>query len=249
MAVDWGSIFDNFGIKKVTKTDKSKSAYVLNKPQLAAVEAAGLKPSDERPAQQFDITLLFDARPSVKATYYHALRDEEGRPPEPRLGTELISTWLERGESVVIGNIGSQLYAAKIPSADISSVEAAEAAARKASPKNRQALIDRAKKSKGKPATKQTVRNDFVRDPAVVMGAVARAGGKCEMPGCTCELFNREDGSPFLEVHHVEWLAKGGVDELENAAALCPRCHRELHFGAKRDELQKALRQHIKSLI
>lgn len=43
--------------------------------------------------------------------------------------------------------------------------------------------------------------------------------------------------SPFLEVHHVVPLADGGVDELGNAAALCPMCHRELHFG--RDRLKK----------
>ncbi|MEY0334745.1 HNH endonuclease [Providencia rettgeri] len=33
-------------------------------------------------------------------------------------------------------------------------------------------------------------------------------------------------------MHHVEWLANGGEDSVENAIALCPNCHREAHYGA-----------------
>ncbi len=43
-------------------------------------------------------------------------------------------------------------------------------------------------------------------------------------------VFEREDGSP-LEVHHVIRLADGGSDTINNSVALCPNCHRELHFG------------------
>ncbi|WP_163591073.1 HNH endonuclease, partial [Klebsiella variicola] len=39
------------------------------------------------------------------------------------------------------------------------------------------------------------------------------------------------DGTPFLEVHHIEWLSNGGEDSVENAIALCPNCHRQAHFG------------------
>ncbi|BDZ92717.1 hypothetical protein VEE69_15940 [Escherichia coli] len=41
----------------------------------------------------------------------------------------------------------------------------------------------------------------------------------------------KEDGTPFLEVHHIEWLSKGGEDSVENAIALCPNCHRQAHYG------------------
>ena len=43
--------------------------------------------------------------------------------------------------------------------------------------------------------------------------------------------FLKEDGTPFLEVHHIEWLSKGGEDSVENAIALCPNCHRQAHYG------------------
>lgn len=244
MPIAWNEIFENFGVKTVTKTDKSKAAYVLNKAQLAAVDAAGLKPSTKRPADPFDVTLLFDSLSSIGATYYHAMR-EDGRGPEPRLGTDFISLWLKQGDQVVIGNIGSQLYAARIPSSDVSDIEAAAAVARKAKPASKEKLILNAKKAKGKPAKRIVSRNDFVRNPAVVMGAIARAGGKCEMPGCVCNLFLRDDDSPYLEVHHVQPLGEDGEDSLTNAAALCPHCHRILHFGKDRVALRDVLAAHI----
>ena len=37
------------------------------------------------------------------------------------------------------------------------------------------------------------------------------------------------DGTHYLEVHHIDQLAKGGADTVENAVALCPNCHRKMH--------------------
>ncbi|WP_342542729.1 HNH endonuclease signature motif containing protein [Paenisporosarcina sp. FSL H8-0542] len=37
--------------------------------------------------------------------------------------------------------------------------------------------------------------------------------------------------NPYLEVHHIKRLADNGEDSVENAIAVCPNCHRELHFG------------------
>ncbi|UVC27796.1 HNH endonuclease [Pantoea sp. SOD02] len=71
---------------------------------------------------------------------------------------------------------------------------------------------------------------EFKRNPLVVAEVLALAKGKCQY--CLKNApFRREDGRPYLEVHHVEWLANGGEDSVENAIALCPNCHREAHFG------------------
>ncbi|WP_306234570.1 HNH endonuclease [Burkholderia pseudomallei] len=35
----------------------------------------------------------------------------------------------------------------------------------------------------------------------------------------------------FLEVHHLRKLADGGSDMVTNAVAVCPNCHRRLHFS------------------
>lgn len=70
----------------------------------------------------------------------------------------------------------------------------------------------------------------FVRNPHVVAEVLRRANGTCER--CRSEApFDRADGTPYLEVHHIVRLADDGDDSVENAIALCPNCHRELHYG------------------
>ena len=46
--------------------------------------------------------------------------------------------------------------------------------------------------------------------------------------------FVKANGLPFLEVHHLVRLADDGPDIIENAVAICPNCHRELHSGAEK---------------
>jgi 5-methylcytosine-specific restriction endonuclease McrA len=81
----------------------------------------------------------------------------------------------------------------------------------------------------------------FERDPLVVAVARKRAKRRCEAPGCGHELFVGEDGEPYVEVHHIKFLADGGDDSIENVACLCPAHHREAHHGRKRTELAKFL--------
>ncbi len=70
----------------------------------------------------------------------------------------------------------------------------------------------------------------YKRSPYVVAEVLSRASGKCQ--SCKSDApFLKEDGTPFLEVHHIEWLSNGGEDSVENAIALCPNCHRQAHYG------------------
>lgn len=71
----------------------------------------------------------------------------------------------------------------------------------------------------------------FMRNPDVVAEVLARAAGSCEQCKRPAPFKRRSDRSPYLEVHHRVQLAHGGEDTIENALALCPNCHRELHFG------------------
>lgn len=82
------------------------------------------------------------------------------------------------------------------------------------------------------PIRKPVVILAYVRNPDVVAAVRLRAKGKCE--GCKkmAPFLRRKDGAPFLEVHHIDQLANGGPDTVENAIALCPNCHREKHYGA-----------------
>ncbi|GAA0890277.1 HNH endonuclease [Rhodanobacter soli] len=248
MTIAWKDIFDVFGTKRVTKTDKSKSAYLPNKGQRAAIKAAGIIPGATRPAPEFDVVILFDPDVRViKASYYHSKRSAKAkkRAPEPRMGHGIISDWLSQGDQILIGNVGSQLFAFKLPSAPAAGDDITVEVASRAST---QTVLDRAKRAKGKPARKSVTRNDFVRNPYVVVAALHRSGGKCEMPDCGRSLFFRDNGAPYLEVHHIVPLAENGDDTLANAAAMCPHCHRELHLGKNRKLLRKSLKAYIATL-
>lgn len=81
------------------------------------------------------------------------------------------------------------------------------------------------------PGTESRVVRYFVRNPDVVAQVLVRANGFCERCKHKAPFNRAKDGSPYLEVHHKIRLADGGEDTVENATALCPNCHRELHFG------------------
>lgn len=80
----------------------------------------------------------------------------------------------------------------------------------------------------------RSVREVFVfnRNPDVVAEVLLRAQGSCERCHKPAPFLRRSDGTPYLEVHHLIPLAEGGEDSVVNAAAMCPNCHRESHFGA-----------------
>lgn len=100
---------------------------------------------------------------------------------------------------------------------------------------------------KKQPTSVQTSVTQFVRDPEVVAWVLAQASGHCECCEAPAPFF-REDGSPFLEVHHVQRLADGGEDTVNNAVALCPNCHRELHYSAEKRDLTKKVRAKVARL-
>jgi len=77
----------------------------------------------------------------------------------------------------------------------------------------------------------------FVRDGHVREAVIKWADGCCEY--CTEAGFTKEDGTAYLESHHIIALAADGEDRLTNVIALCPNHHREAHFGARRDKLER----------
>ena len=87
----------------------------------------------------------------------------------------------------------------------------------------------------------------YVRSPAVAAYVIQRARGLCEL--CGRASFMTDAGVVFLEVHHVVQLSEGGRDTPCNTAALCPTCHRELHFGANRVRLIASLYERVPELL
>lgn len=76
-----------------------------------------------------------------------------------------------------------------------------------------------------------TITTAYQRNPDVVAEVLFKANGKCNKCGSKAPFKRKTDSTPYLEVHHIKPLSKGGKDTVENAEALCPNCHRERHFG------------------
>ena len=85
----------------------------------------------------------------------------------------------------------------------------------------------------------------YVRDPAVRQFALNRAAGRCER--CHVIGFTMDDGSAFLETHHVIPLSEGGPDSIFNVVALCPNHHREAHYGSQRAKIREQLQALLSS--
>jgi predicted restriction endonuclease len=86
----------------------------------------------------------------------------------------------------------------------------------------------------------------YCRNQKVRKAVLKRAKGKCEF--CAKPGFLGPNGKPYLETHHVIFLAKEGADRTTNVIALCPNDHREAHFGKRRVEIEKEMIQRLKAL-
>lgn len=90
------------------------------------------------------------------------------------------------------------------------------------------------------PERAATTREEFKRDPIVKAWVLENAAGRCELCANPAPFLDA-DGYPFLEVHHVKFMANGGSDKPSNAVALCPNCHRLCHFSAERAQATERL--------
>jgi hypothetical protein len=71
----------------------------------------------------------------------------------------------------------------------------------------------------------------FNRSSYVAEYAKRIANGICQDCNEPAPFINKLTDQPFLEIHHIIPLAKGGSDAPENTIAICPNCHRKRHYG------------------
>jgi 5-methylcytosine-specific restriction endonuclease McrA len=92
------------------------------------------------------------------------------------------------------------------------------------------ARLQRLQRAQRLPSRVPVLTYEFVRNPDVVAEVLYRAShcGRCKLPA---PFVRSSDSTPYLEVHHRTPLSQGGEDTVKNAVALCPNCHRELHYG------------------
>lgn len=100
-------------------------------------------------------------------------------------------------------------------------------------------LKQRATDNQSKNVSVRCVKSmSYIRDPYVSEYAKRIADGKCQLCGDDAP-FTDNEGKPYLETHHIEWLSKGGSDTIENTVALCPNCHRKMHVLNSKEDIER----------
>ncbi len=196
-------------------------------------------------------------QPFIKKRYYQDLTAKFGR-------TEKAFEYRMQNISYVMTLLGRVWLAGLKPAKNVGANVAAEIEAMIAQSEGRQfipvtafeieAREEAKKKNLSKPqgnrrptATSFAI-TQYQRDAAVKAWVLQQANGKCESCGQPAP-FNGSDGLPFLEVHHVRQLADNGSDTVTNAAALCPNCHREAHYGENSRTLVSQLYERVSRLV
>lgn len=97
------------------------------------------------------------------------------------------------------------------------------------------------------PAEREGSQSTYQRDTDVTEWLLTNAGGVCEC----CDNqgpFKNKSGKPYLEIHHVRPLSDGGGDQIENAVAVCPNCHRSFHHALDSDTRTERLYDKVSRL-
>jgi len=191
----------------------------------------------------------YSGEPFVKTHYYEMLAKTYGRTPKSfEYRMQNISYVLSlMGREWLNGlkparNVGANV-AAKIESliAELEGIKTANVAAFEITVREKTRELASGRPSgTQKPKSAVSEVTQYYRDPSVKAWCLQQANGKCQCCGADAP-FVGTDGLPFLEVHHLRHLADGGSDTVTNAVAVCPNCHRELHYGVNAQSLVEYL--------
>lgn len=99
-------------------------------------------------------------------------------------------------------------------------------------------LLEKAEHARKTAEPVQQVSKGYKRNMYVSENAKRRANGICQL--ClNLAPFRDHKSEPYLETHHIVWLAQGGDDSIENTVALCPNCHRKMHIVNDLNDIKK----------
>ena len=101
-------------------------------------------------------------------------------------------------------------------------------------------LRDLATRTQHNLTPKERKSNAYQRSQAVKVYVLKRASGVCESCGKAAP-FKTPRGRGYLEPHHLRRVADQGPDHPRWVAALCPNCHREVHYGEHGPKLNEQL--------
>ena len=89
------------------------------------------------------------------------------------------------------------------------------------------------------PSYRLTETKSYDRNLDIREAALRLANGICQL--CDENGPFLLDGRPYLHAHHIEYLANGGKDVLENVIAVCPNCHEKIHKLELPEDKEKLL--------
>ena len=232
--------FPNYAIKTVSKTDVGKSAYVPNMQQKEIFNFFEINPLDRR--QDIQIKELFSNR-VLTISYYASQREGANRPIEPRMGlTDLIS-YISIGDEILFTHDQQNIFIYNLSRSTDNEIE-----------EKIYSQIDinllKTKANNINPHPNQVVQTitTYPRNNTLKNYVKQRSNYLCEMPNCNYRSFSKKNGELYIEVHHVIPLSEGGEDSISNTVALCPNCHRALHYANNKEELKQRLLDYLRDL-
>jgi predicted HNH restriction endonuclease len=89
------------------------------------------------------------------------------------------------------------------------------------------------------PERREYIIETYVRNVAWSRRAREAFGDSCLFENCN-NTFRREDGSRYIEVHHIIPLCRGGEEGLWNLSVVCAHHHRMAHYSDARTQKQVA---------
>lgn len=101
--------------------------------------------------------------------------------------------------------------------------------------------IEKSKLNKNKHLVRKVSTFTHERSPEIKEYVKELANGICQL--CDNKAPFEVKGKPFLHVHHIEYLSRGGEDTIENAIAVCPNCHAKIHQLELEEDKEKLLRK------
>lgn len=104
--------------------------------------------------------------------------------------------------------------------------------------------------TKEEPEKREYLIETYVRHVRWAARAREILGDLCLCRNCS-NTFIRDDGTKYIEVHHIIPLCKGGEDGVWNLSILCAHHHKLAHYGNERDrrDLETFLLQEVRSRL
>jgi len=229
----------NYAIKTVSKTDVEKGAYLPNKAQREIMTLFGFMPLHNK---HIHIKELFSNR-LLTISYYPSERIGSGRSAEIRMGLHDLISYISQGDELLFTHDNHYIFIYNLSKeTEYESEDNIDAQV------DMTLLKNKASRTNTRPEQVVQTISTYTRNNTVRSYVKRRSNYSCEMPNCNYIAFIKDNGEEYIEVHHVVPLSEGGEDSIYNTVALCPNCHRELHYATNRVELQRILFNFLSTL-